>query len=41
MTNTDVGIPMPDDLLQDVPIIEDDVEHDPDARQFLRGTARV
>ena len=41
MTNADFDIPMPDNSLQDVVIIEDGMEHDPDARQFLRGTARV
>ena len=33
MTIVDFDIPMPDDSLQDVAIIEDDMEHDPDARQ--------
>ena len=35
MSNNDFNIPMPDESLQDVTMIEDSMEHDPDAASFF------
>ena len=41
MSNNDFNIPMPNESLQDVTMIEDSMEHDLDAQSFLRKISVV